>query len=182
MLRQHLAGNWRPLLLVEVKSVMVIQYVVISAPFYRVHLPCVESTQGVPRYITDLCLFNCRVMSGSRWFRDSPIRLRQNVNGIHWLIEGESPERRESTGHVSQYWVVVSSTSIISNHERLKVSISVVGGNTHYRILVFLAHPELHRFPWSVPYTVANADVWRAICGKRFTLIKAFCAQISSPG
>ena len=80
---------------------------------------------------------------------NSSMRLRQDVHGIHSSIEGELPELRGSPEQVSNYWK-----------------------HPHHRVLVFHAHPELHKFPWSVPETVDNVDVWTTILRQAFFVHK----------
>ena len=72
-------------------------------------------------------------------FTSSPaqtVRLSKGVDGLLWFVHGDPPDLRTSTEREAADWL-----------HRLK------------RGLVFLAHPDIHRLPWSVPDRVQNHRV-----------------------
>ena len=64
-------------------------------------------------------------------------------------MEGTLPELEGTPVKASHYW-----------------------GLEHHRTIVFLAHPDLHRYPWSVPETVANDAFCTALTCQVFQIHK----------
>ena len=77
------------------------------------------------------------------------IQLEQEQDGIHWCIAADNVE-----------------------DQRTATDCQTLRRRVHTQGIVFYAHPHIHGLPWSVPDSVANTHVQRALKTQPYRLVK----------